>query len=338
MAPLKSCFKDPICPDIRHQIEDSATGTGDVSVYGEPIHRAQDIALIIDSSGSMRRNDPGNIRLTAARLFLEAMHEEDFATVIDFDTWWRVAHSLAGLKWEKSSLKQAVSRINSLGGTNVGLGLEAAYNELLKAPFDNTKAALLLTDGRGRYANQAQRFAQKGWPVYTIGLSHAADTALLQKIAAETGGRYYFLEDPEGLINVYLEIYNLAFAGTAVAMWKEPMQTGETRQIPVTVPSDQISSQFLVTWPGSTVGVTLVTPNGQTITPQTAQADPHISYLSGPTYVFYQINEPAAGEWQVNLEGIDLAEGGEPVTVQVSARGDKPVQVTEQIYLPSVTR
>ena len=44
-----------------------------------------DIALIIDSSGSMKENDPNNLRRNAAKFFIELADPNVQITIVDFN-------------------------------------------------------------------------------------------------------------------------------------------------------------------------------------------------------------------------------------------------------------
>jgi len=79
-----------------------------------------DVALIIDSSGSMTSNDPDNARLDAARAYLTGSFVGDYVGVVDFDSTARLASELLELPDNKDNLISAIETIDSSGGTNIG--------------------------------------------------------------------------------------------------------------------------------------------------------------------------------------------------------------------------
>ena len=168
-----------------------------------------DTAIIIDSSGSMGWNDPNNERKTQAKRFIDMMQVGDRGAVIDFD-YYAYVHApltLINDETQRTVLKNAIDKIDSSGGTHLGRGLQAGYNELNKSPeLTQKKAAIFLTDGVGTYNGEASWYAEKGWPVYTIGLGYDTNPALLQQIAAETGGRYYPALTADTLSEIYREL------------------------------------------------------------------------------------------------------------------------------------
>jgi len=76
-------------------------------------------------------------------------------------------------------------------------------------------------------------------------------------------------------------------------------------------------------WPGSKVAVTLQSPSGQTIDPNDLPAD--ATHEAGPTYDNYWIPDAAGGEWHVLAEGIEVAEAGEPVSIDAQAQTNAPL-------------
>lgn len=164
-----------------------------------------DLALSIDSSGSMSWNDPQGLRRTAAKNFVDALLAEDRAAVIDFDS---NALVLQGLTTDKTAVKTAIDRIDDRGGTNIGAGVGAANNVLINNDdTDRGRVMILLTDGDGAwnstYLTQAK---QNLITIYTIGLGNAVNETLLRNIAAETGGQYHQVATADELPEVFRRI------------------------------------------------------------------------------------------------------------------------------------
>ncbi|NJM07726.1 VWA domain-containing protein [Candidatus Gracilibacteria bacterium] len=114
-----------------------------------------DTALLIDSSGSMTSNDPGNRRLDAAQAYLLAALAGDYVGVVDFDTTARTASPLVELPANRDALTTAIGTIDSSGGTNIGAAVQQGCAVLQQSSSANTtKAAILLTDGDGSYADE----------------------------------------------------------------------------------------------------------------------------------------------------------------------------------------
>jgi PKD repeat protein/Mg-chelatase subunit ChlD len=172
-----------------------------------------DIVLVIDSSGSMRSTDPYNLRKEAARLFVDLAHYDDQIAVVDFDGSAHLRASLCNVGENRRSLKSAINAIDSSGGTNIGSGLNAGYNQLNggNAMVSHIKGAILLSDGIHEVGTHPSSvvpsYVSNGWPIYTIAHSNAADEELMNNIAQTTGGKYYKTDEAWDLLSLYLGIH-----------------------------------------------------------------------------------------------------------------------------------
>lgn len=164
-----------------------------------------DLALSIDSSGSMSWNDPEGLRRDAAKIFVDALLPEDRAAVVDFDSSARVLQSLTT---NKDAVKGAIDRIDDFGGTNISAGVSTANSVLINNNDpDRGRVMILLTDGDGSWNPYYLQQAKQGYiTIYTIGLGSAVNTGLLSTIASETGGQYYQVDSAEELPEAFRRI------------------------------------------------------------------------------------------------------------------------------------
>ena len=86
-----------------------------------------DVALTIDSSGSMEWNDPDDIRKSASINFINKLEGNNRAAIVDFDYW---ATILQPLTTDKELLVAAINEIDSFGGTDISWGLKYAVTAL----------------------------------------------------------------------------------------------------------------------------------------------------------------------------------------------------------------
>lgn len=164
-----------------------------------------DLALVLDSSGSMSWNDPQGLRRTAAKNFVDALLPEDRSAVVDFDDRSVV---LQGLTEDKTAVKQAIDRIDDSGGTNIAAGVRTGTDVLLaNGDTQRARIAILLTDGEGYYdSSLTDRARQNNIVIYTIGLGSSIDEPLLRSIASGTGGQYYHVRTAEDLPDAFRRI------------------------------------------------------------------------------------------------------------------------------------
>jgi Ca-activated chloride channel family protein len=192
-----------------------------------PIH----VALLIDTSASMEEALPQVA--DAARAFLEeAVEPRDRVTLIGFDSRPRVETRFTN---EVSELSGALAKLRPGGGTAIFDSLVFALHY-----FDGVKGAkalLLLSDGKDESSHfdldGALAVAHRvGVTVYVIGMRELSrdKTArrLLRRIAQETGGQSFFIEDPGELPAIYEAIqedlrsqYLIAYQSTS---GKDPAQ------------------------------------------------------------------------------------------------------------------
>lgn len=172
-----------------------------------------DVALVLDSSGSMISNDPQGFRRTAAKRFIDALIPGDQVAVVDFDASARL---LQPLTTDVAAAKRAVDLIDSSGGTDIGAGVRVANTELIgRGDPTHARIQILLTDGEGAYnAALTQQAIDNRITIYTIGLGTGVNAALLTQIATATGGQYFAVATADQLPDVFSRIpINLDPAG-----------------------------------------------------------------------------------------------------------------------------
>jgi Ca-activated chloride channel homolog len=185
-----------------------------------PIH----IGLLLDTSGSME--DLLGETQGAVRDFLDrALQPKDRVALVTFNDRPRLTVELTG---DRQALDSALTTLQAAGGTALNDGLVFMLYYL--TGIRGQRAVLLLSDG----ADESSRFTEEatlelvrnaGVTVYTIGLKGAAGSRRarrhLERLAEESGGRAFLLEDPTQLTTVYQTIeeelrsrYFLAYQST----------------------------------------------------------------------------------------------------------------------------
>jgi len=173
-----------------------------------------DIAFVIDNSSSMNSNDPNELSKKLTEEFIEKLRDgKDQAAVIMFDKY---AEELASLTSDKDVLKKAVDMIDFSGGwTNGSDGVKNGIDQL-KNSNSNHRFIIFLTDGQDNkhsyvYDNLIAEANLYNIKIFSIGMG-SASTSVLEKLANETGGKYYYAtassgaEDLEDLNTVFKDI------------------------------------------------------------------------------------------------------------------------------------
>ena len=180
--------------------------------------KPQDAVLLLDSSGSMAENDPSDLRLSAAKHYVDLMTIPDRAAVVDFD---ENAILVGGdhLGSDYVRIKANIDTIDALGATNLYDPIRISTDELIShGDKTHTLVEILLTDGddttghsRTQILTQAARAAYNNIIIFTIGLigTGGVNENLLIDIANTTGGTYMRATSASDLDSIYTEISKL---------------------------------------------------------------------------------------------------------------------------------
>lgn len=280
-----------------------------------------DVRIIVDISGSMKDNDPDNLRQPAVRLLARMIPDGSGAGVWTFGQYVNmlVPYGAVDDAWRDRAIDRSTA-INSVAlRTNLGEAIEVASDDYFtRGDLTNTDF-ILLTDGKVDISDNADenrtererilgpvldRLTGKGATVHTVALSEAADAEFLKTLADETGGSYQVAASAEALNLAFLEALNAAVpqdqipiegdgfsvdAGvrefTALIFWGDN-ETRETRELE------------------------LVDPQGQAAT--LAEPGEDIRWARETGYDLMTVREPAAGKWQIKGE---LGEGSRVTVV-----------------------
>ncbi len=186
-----------------------------------------DVRLVIDVSGSMKRNDPNDLRQPAVELLMQLLPEGSKAGVWTFGKYVNmlVPHRVVDDKWRDMARSKAQD-INSVGlFTNIGDALERAAHDAKSPKPDWNTSIILLTDGmvdidKDPAKNKAEwrriadevlpKLHKAGFTVHTIALSDNADKDLMQKLALTTDGIAAVANNADDLMKIFLKAFDVA--------------------------------------------------------------------------------------------------------------------------------
>lgn len=269
-----------------------------------PVH----LVLILDSSGSMKKSDPGGLRKEAASLLVDRAPHGTRFSVVDFDSSANVVVSMAD---DPALAKRAAARVDANGGTNIAAALKTAHGVL--ASGSGVGAAVLFTDGKSSQRGGADAFERDGIPIHVVGLGPDVDGPYLQRLAASTGGVYIHASTAAALGDAFDRVVSdLACEGTIVSR-QGTINPGQNIDIELQVGGLLNALIARVTWPGSRIDVELIDPDGNPASREVA---------SGPTYRIVEAAMPAAGRWTARLIGTDIPSGGEPYMFRAGGPSD----------------
>ncbi len=177
--------------------------------------KGYEISLILDASGSMREGQKFDIVKNIVTQFIDKRTHDKIGLSIFAD----FAYVAIPLTYDKKSIKRLLSRLEvGVAGVNRTALYEALFlsSNLFKSSKSKEKIAILLTDGMDNTntipldvaINTAKKYGIK---VYTIGVGTAGDfnPNVLQKIAHDTGGKYFSANSVQKLQEIYKTIDSL---------------------------------------------------------------------------------------------------------------------------------
>lgn len=263
---------------------------------------AADVRILIDVSGSMKQNDPKNLRVPAMRLVSELLpagtragvwlFAEDAQVLLppaDVDKGWRL------------DARARLDDIHSRGlFTHIERAIDAATAGWETEPDPGERHIVLLTDGmvdvaktpgasaasRARILEQQlQRVRALGARIHAVALSDNVDRELLDALTGATSGLLEKADSAERLQRIFLHML-------------------EQTAAPVTVPlvgnefdlDTSVTEVTLLIFRADGQAVTLYPPGGEPITAQTT-AD-NVIWRSEAGYDLITIAAPDAGSWR----------------------------------------
>jgi hypothetical protein len=252
------------------------------------------VALVLDRSGSMS-GDPFRNMVGAAETFVNQLRDGDRVSVIAFSDG--VYEAVPPMVIDPSTRNLAIASIRSLrdgGGTNFSGGLLAGLVEVFSAfQYWQVNQVILFSDGQpnigitsaGELARIAERAAEHGVSVTTIGFGMDHDELLMQGIADASGGYYYYVDKPGDFAQI--------FQREAGAMLRTAARGGQVAfALPPTVQlEDVIGYDYLVS--NGTVWVRMGSiPHGE------------------ERYVVFKMRPSGQGHMPMNVVYADLARRG----------------------------
>ncbi|HAZ61725.1 MAG TPA: hypothetical protein DCY89_09165, partial [Gammaproteobacteria bacterium] len=262
------------------------------------------LRVLIDTSGSMRQNDPENLRVAGLRLLTGLLAPEIEAGVWLFGgrTEGLVRSAAVDDGW-KERARTLASRIHSRDArTDIEQALEAVTRDWQATPASGPRSVLLLTDGVVDVAKEAEksvasrarilgplteRLVTAGIAVHSVALSAAADGALLEALAQATGGHSLRVARAEELDRAFLHLLE----GSAP---RDGLPLADGR---VLVDASVSELTLLVFRDKSAPPLTLTSPNGTTLTPSDLPGN--VRWAREPAWDMVTVRNPEPGEWRL---------------------------------------
>jgi hypothetical protein len=270
----------------------------------EPV---SDVRVLIDVSGSMKVNDPDNLRVPAMKMLVGLMPEESkagiwtFAKMVNMMVPWKTVDEA----WRQQALKQ-VGNIHSYGlFTNIEQVLLKATANQKKPSNRFQRSLILLSDGYvdiqpNQQASAASRerilknvipkLKAAGIKVHTIALSDKADKSLLQAISIATDGVHEQANSAEDLQRIFLHLFEQS----------APVDTVPLADNQFNIDSSVTQMTVLAFRTSDSSQTQLRMPSGELLSQQ--DANEQVRWLNEASFDLITIDQPAIGQWQINAK------------------------------------
>lgn len=270
-----------------------------------PVHATPtDMRVLIDVSGSMRWNDPHNLRVPALRLLTEFLPTDSTAGVWLFaeTTELLQPHGLVDTAW-RETVAANLGRIHSRGlFTDIEEAILTATADWSTPTDGQTRHLLLLTDGlvdlaagpeasaesRDRLLNEHILALQDAdIQLHGIGLSDEIDTELMQQLSSRTGGWLEIAHDAATLQRIFMHMLEQTATPTTV-----PLQANRF-EIDASIHEFTVVAFHQAEHP-----IALTTPEGSSI--EQGDATDTVRWRSESGYDLITIEAPLPGTWEIN--------------------------------------
>ncbi len=273
-----------------------------------PPPQLSDVRVLIDISGSMKKNDPQNLRRPALRLLIGLMPSGSRAGVWTFGQYVNEPVPLGYVNevW-KEHARDRVEQVHSRGlFTDIEAALNRATKDWAGAPSRFRRDVILLTDGMVDISKDAEKNAasrkriitkvlpelkQRGARIHTIALSGRADHDLMRTLSTVTNGWYEQAESADHLQRLFLRIFEKVSKPDTVPLKDNRFKIDS---------SIKEATLLIFKSKGSLKPTQIISPSGKIYgihnTPES------IAWHQDEGYDLLTISRPEQGEWRIQAE------------------------------------
>jgi hypothetical protein len=238
----------------------AAVGTAPVHAAPASCVKATNIEAIIDDSGSMSLTDTNRLRVQAMDLLINALDPGTTLGAIEFGSSVLGTDPAADPVFNPepvganaAAMKAALD--TKIQADNGSTDYNAAFNTA-RAANPGAKARIFLTDGAhnvGDYANTHLNPSGGQTPTFVIGfgsgLAGKEDIDRLNKIASDTGGRFFPLPDSNALQSVMNDIETTLTCQTPPKTFRDSLAQGKSKVHKIALTKKAKSAQIALSWP-----------------------------------------------------------------------------------------
>lgn len=307
---------------------------------------ARNIEAIVDDSGSMQVTDPNRLRVQGLNLLIDTLGSStqlgavEFGSGLEFiglppaDTLFPPEPVGANAAAMAAALDEKIHADN--GATD--------YNgAFAKADADNptADARIFLTDGGHDVGPYNEAHLVHPVPTYVIGFGFMSteDRARLQKIAKDTGGQYFPLEDSSQLQSVMNSVGAALTCQTPPRQFVDQLAQGQSKFHSVSIGAATHSIQITLTWASpldkfklaglvlSSGGQTLALASASRSGRPTHHVKPHklkVETTTSSTFTVLRVSKLSKGKLRFGVRAAKIASGVPKATLTTQISQPRP--------------
>ncbi|VAX01578.1 hypothetical protein MNBD_GAMMA22-2011 [hydrothermal vent metagenome] len=263
-----------------------------------------DLRILIDVSGSMKINDPQNLRTPSVKLLIGLIPNGTRAGIWTFGKYvnMQVKYGVVNKPW-KARARQEAAKIHSRGlYTNIEDVLKKSTYDWKSKDLKTSRHIILLTDGMVDISKQPEinlksrnriieeylpKLKKAGVKIHTIALSQQADHELLKLLSVSTDGWYELIEDPKILHRVFLRIFEKSSNANALPLENNLFKVDKS-----------IKDMTVLSFHSGKLDSKLITPSKKTITEK--NKPDNMNWFHEDGYDLITISKPEVGDWKLD--------------------------------------
>jgi hypothetical protein len=297
------------------------------------------IEAIVDDSGSMAITDPNRLRVQAMNLLIQTLPPSTALGAVEFGSGIEgvpgvyegtpAAYTL--FPPEAIQSNSAAMEADLRANINADDGATDYNSAFAKADADDpgAQARVFLTDGGHDEGTYNEAHLAHNVPTYVIGtgLYSPEDKARLKKIAADTGGKVYELEDASELQAVVNDIGAELTCKTPPRKFTDELAQGESKTHTITIGAKTKTLRVTLSWaqPGDSFKLTglRIKSHGKVIAaarPQKVVKPKKLKVTvaaKSSTFAVLTVGHLRPGTLQFAVKGAKVSGGSVKVTTQV---------------------
>jgi hypothetical protein len=315
-----------------------AAGSGAVATGSAGCTAVTNIEAIIDDSGSMSITDPNKLRVQAMDLLIKTLPSSTILGGVEFGSGFEEIPGVLPGQPAASTIfppepvgpNAAAMEAAMKANINADNGATDYNGAFAKADADDpmSQARIFLTDGGHDIGVYNEAHLAHNVPTYVIGFGSGlvlpADKARLEKIAADTGGQVYELEDDSELQAVVNKIGAALTCQTPPRQFTDELTQGQSKTHTITIGAKTHSLRVTLTWatPGDNFKLTglRIKSHGKIVAvsrPKPASKIKVSVKAKSSTFSVLNVSHLRPGTLFFSVKGVKVSSGGVKVTTQV---------------------